>query len=68
MNLLENFRREEPLYGVHFEKLGDKLHSTLAGNLADQVDTVPLVPAVPTQGLNTVQKSPGSTRTRVLSL
>lgn len=66
VNLEEKFPGEEPLHGVHSEKLGDKLHSALAANLADQVDSVPLVPTVLAQGLHAVQESLGPAQTRAL--
>lgn len=55
------------MHFILFEEFKDKLHSMLAADLTDQVDTIPVVSTVPTQGYHTGQEGCGSTLTTLRS-
>lgn len=60
LNLEENFSREQPSHFALFQKFHDKLHSMLATDFADQVDSIPVISSLLTQVHNTSQKGFGS--------
>lgn len=65
---MENFYREKPAHCILIKKLQDKLHPMLATDLADQVDSIPVVSTALAQFLNTLQKGCGSVLTVVCPL